>query len=252
MIDPSEKRERAMTARLKMIGLRAGGRFGRALGLMVLMLLLGGCATGGYGSGYGYPGQNQYPDQSYPDDRYGSQALAGTVEGVDLNGQRLLLTTQPSRYSGGGSRVEVFFDRNTRLFYQGREHAIEGLERGDVVRVDTVQSRGRLWARSIEVVHNVRDGYGGGQYGNELRGAVGYVDPRARVITLDRGGYGNSYGGGDTRMRYDDRTTVEYQGRRYRPEDLERGDLVRIQARQWGQNEWLAERIWVERSVRGR
>ncbi|HEY5612533.1 MAG TPA: hypothetical protein VIK70_02970, partial [Lysobacter sp.] len=74
----------------------------------------------------------------------------------------------------------------------------------------------------------------------------------ARVIELDRGGYGgSSYGGSRARVRYDERTVVEYQGRRYRPEDLERGDEVRIQARQLG-SEWLAERIWVERSARGR
>lgn len=221
-------------------------QFGRGLGLAAALVLLAGCATGGYGGA----GQGQYPGQSYPDDRYGSQALTGTVEGVDLNGQRLILSAQSSSY-GGNSRVEVFFDRNTRLYYQGQVQAIDGLERGDVVRVETAQSNGRLWARRIEVVRNVRDGYGGGEYGNELRGSVGYVDPRARVIELDRGGYGSSYGGNAGRVRYDERTVVEYQGRRYRPENLERGDLVRIQTRQLG-NEWLAERIWVERSVRER
>lgn len=221
---------------------------GRALGLVALLLLLAGCVSGGYGAG---PGQAGYPGQAYPDDR-GSQSLTGTVEGVDVNGQRLVLVAQRSSY-GGASRVDVYFDRNTRLLYQGRSVAVEGLERGDVVRVDAVQSAGRLWARNIEVVQNVRDRQGGGQYGdgNQLRGAIGYVDPRARVIELDRGGQGGSYGSSRARVRYDERTLVEYQGRRYRPEDLERGDEVRIQARQLG-NEWLAERIWVERSVRGR
>ena len=50
-------------------------------------------------------------------------------------------------------------------------------------------------------------------------------------------------------MVYDDRTTVEYQGRTYRPDNLQRGDIVRIQARQVGNNQWLAERIIVERSI---
>lgn len=234
--------------------------FRGALGLAAL-LLLSGCVTGGYGPGTGYPDQagypgqpypgqpypgQGYPGQAYPDDRRGSQSLTGTVEGVDLNGQRLSLVSQSTRYATG-SRVEVYFDRNTRLVYQGRVQDIAGLERGDVVRIDAVQSGNRLWARHIEVVQNVRDRQGGGQYGNELRGAIGYVDPRARVIEIDGGGYGANR----ARVRYDDRTVVEYQGRRYRPQDLERGDLVRIQARQQG-NEWLAERIWVERSVRGR
>ena len=56
------------------------------------------------------------------------------------------------------------------------------------------------------------------------------------------------YGGG-LQVAYDARTTVEYQGRSYRPENLQRGDLVRVQARQVGyNNQWLAERIYVERS----
>jgi len=229
---------------------------GRVLALAALLLLLGGCATGGYGPGAGYPGagypdQGRYPGQQYPDDRYGSQSLTATVDAVDPRSQRLLLVTQAA-YGARGSRVEVYYDRNTRMVYQGRAVAVEGLERGDVIRVQTAQSGGRLWARSIEVVHNVRDGAGGSQYGNELRGTVGYIDPRARTIQLDSGGYGGSYGGGSTRLRYDERTVVEYQGRRYRPEDLDRGDLVRVQARQIGGNEWLAERILVERSVRTR
>lgn len=226
-------------------------RTGRWLAPLAMLVLLAGCATGG---GYGYPGQGQpypgqsYPGQPYPGDpyggQYGSQSLTGTVDGVDLDGQRLILMTQSSSY--GGSRAEVYFDQNTRLFYQGQQHAIQGLERGDVVRVDAAQSGGRLWARTIEVVRNVRDGYGGDQYGgNELRGNVAHVDTRARTIELERGGsYGNT-----GRVRYDERTVVEFQGRRYRAEDLDRGDLVRIQVRRIG-NELLAERILVERSVR--
>ncbi|MEG3191841.1 hypothetical protein [Lysobacter sp. D1-1-M9] len=225
------------------------------------LALLAGCATG-IG---GFPGGQQYPGASGPG--YGANALVGTVERVDASYDRILLTAQPSQYQRG-SRVEVYFDQRTSLYYQGRQHPVAGLERGDVIRVDATQSRGRLWARSIEVVHNVRDGYRGGsgrgdhygpghggQYGNQLQGTVGYVDPRARVIELEAGGgYGRDYSGrhGDrARVRYDRNTTVEYRGRRYRPENLERGDLIRIQVRRWG-NDWLAEHIRVERSVRER
>lgn len=241
------------------------GPIARVLALATLLLVLAGCATGGFGTGTGtgYPGQSGYPGQQYPDDR--SQSIVGTVDGIDIRGQRLILLTQPQQ-GRRGARVEVYFDRNTRLYYQGRQVAMEGLERGDVVRAEIAQSSGRLFARNVEVIHNVRDGqrggqyggqygdqYGGGQqYGNELRGTVGFVDPRTRTIELQSAGRSGSYGAGSTRVRYDERTQVEYQGRRYRPEDLDRGDQVRIQARRTGNNELIAERIIVERSVRSR
>ena len=111
---------------------------------------------------------------------------------------------------------EVRYDRNTRLFHQGRELAVEGLERGDVVSIEVVESGRDAWARSIEVVRDVREapggydrGYGGGYDGRgggygrdggfdpgvadaDLRGAVSYVDARARLIRIDSGGVGGT------------------------------------------------------------
>lgn len=204
----------------------------RWLALAFAILLLAGCVSG-YGGGYGdgYPGQ-------------GSQRVLGTVQDVDPRYGRIVLTAD-DRHRDRTSRVALRFDRNTRLFYQGRQRAVTGLERGDRISVDTVRSGGELWARQIQVVHNVRDSHGGGYYGGDLRGAVTFVDPRARIIGLTRGGYS----GRREQVRYDGRTVVEYRGRRVRPEQLEAGDVVNIQARPWG-NDWLAERIQVERSVR--
>ena len=79
-----------------------------------------------------------------------------------LLGCLLLVGIDDSR-SYRQSRVEVFFDNNTRLYYQGRVYPVAGLERGDQVAIDAVQSNGRLWATRIEVVRNVRD-YGGYRY----------------------------------------------------------------------------------------
>jgi len=242
----------------------------RRLGIMLAMsvLLLAGCVSPGIpggtaGGGYGQPGTG-YPST------YGRQLL-GTVDAVDTRYGRILLLVDDPR-SGRGERREVRYDQRTRLFYQGREHAVEGLERGDVIRVEVADAGREPWARTIEVVRNVRDtGYGGGYrddgYGRdgyddrdyddrgyddrfgagpnqELSGQVAFVDERAQLISLDRVGYRNA-----TRLRFDSRTTVEYQGRSYRPENLERGDQVRVQVRPLGNNEWLAERILVERSA---
>ena len=221
--------------------------FTRGIGLIAATsaLLLAGCVTpGGYGTSY--PGGYGQPSPGYPSQQYGSQ-LQGTVESVDPRYNRILLVVDDPR-SGRTQRMEVRYDERTRLVYQGRESAIEGLERGDVIRFDAVQTGREVYARQIEVVRNVRDGgyggqYGGG-YGNDLRGSVALVDTRMRLIRLEGAGYGN-----DVQLAYDARTTVEYQGRSYRPENLQRGDIVRIQARQVGNNQWLAERIIVERSV---
>lgn len=213
-----------------------------------ILLLLTGCVTpGGYGSpgSYGSNGGYGQPAPSYPS-QYGSQygnQVQGTVDGVDPAYNRLYVVVGEQR-TGRAQRIQVRYDQRTRLFYQGRAQAIEGLERGDVIRMQVSQSGRELWAQSIEVVSNVRDGGYGGGNGNDLRGAVAAVDTRARLIRLDGAGYGN-----DVQLGYDARTTVEYQGRSYRPENLQRGDFVRIQARQVGNNLWLAERIVVERSV---
>ena len=214
----------------------------RRLGLVLatsVMLFIAGCVTpDGYGS---YPGGYGQPAPGYPS-QYDSQ-LQGTVEGVDSRYNRIVVIVDDPRTSRA-QRMEVRYDQRTRLFYQGRELPVDGLERGDVIRIDVAQSGRELFARSIEVVHNVRDGGYGGSYGNDLRGSVAFVDTRARLIRLDAGGYDNL----QVQVAYDARTTVEYQGQSYRPENLQRGDMVRIQARQVGNNQWLAERIIVERS----
>jgi hypothetical protein len=232
--------------------MKAISRYLRAGILLATLLVLAGCAT--------YPGGGGYPS-SYPGGSY-AQQIVGTVQDVDPNG-RLMLSEDSSGY--GGRSIEVYFDQRTPLHYQGRTHPVAGLERGDRIRVETDSSGGRLYARSIELIQNVRDsgygsggygsgGYGSGGYGSgstgDLRGTIAYVDTRTRLIELDRPGYGGGYEG-RVRVRYDDRTLVEYGGRTYRPEDLDRGDGVRIQARQAG-SEWWADRIWVEYNAGGR
>ncbi|GAA4858685.1 DUF5666 domain-containing protein [Luteimonas vadosa] len=207
-------------------------------------LLLAGCATpGGYGAPYPSGGYGQ----SVPN-QYGQQ-IVGTVESLDAYGDRIVLSVDQGGAGYGGRQLAVRYDQQTRLIYQGQAHPVEGLERGDVIRIDATQSGADWWARSIEVLRNVREsgGYGGG-YGNayeELRGTVGLVDTRYRTIRLDGAGYA-----GTTQVEYDHATVVEYQGRSYRPENLERGDLVRVQARRGNGGTWQAERITVERSAR--
>jgi len=144
---------------------------------LVAGLALAGCASLG-GSPYGgnpygssYPGGTSYPGNTYPgNDGYypggygnqqGTQRLVATVVDMDPRSGRLLLDAGDPR-SYQRQRVEVYFDNNTRLYYQGRVYPVTGLERGDVVSVNVVDSRGRMWATQIEVVRNVRES--GGYY----------------------------------------------------------------------------------------
>ena len=220
-------------------------RIRRGLGLLLAsgVLLLAACVSpGGHG---GHPGGYGQAPGRYPSSW--DHHVQGTVEGLDRSYGRILLVVDDAR-SGRAGRMEVRYDQRTRLYHQGREAAVEGLERGDVVRIDVAQSGRDLLARSVEVLRDVRDrGPGGGGIDayDDMRGTVAFVDTRVRLIGLGGDGYGR-----DRQLRYDSRTTVEYQGRLYRPEDLDRGDQVRIQARRLGNGEWLAERIVVERSVR--
>src|SRR5690606_487811 len=133
-----------------------------ALPALLASLALAGCATGGY-PGASYPGSS-YPGGVYDPggygSQYGSQRFIATVQGVDARNGRLLLDVGDPR-SSRMSRIEVLFDNRTVLVYQGRQYPMAGLERGDEISVEAVESRGRLWATRVDVVRNVRD-YGGG------------------------------------------------------------------------------------------
>ena len=96
------------------------------------------------------------------------------------------------------------------------------------------------------------DIFGGGNpdtQNYELRGTVDSVDTGTRSVYLrDVSGYNRSMlssGSGDSvRVYYDDRTPVSYQGQSYRPEDLERGDVVSVRVDESG-NSLVAESMTV-------
>ncbi len=72
---------------------------------------------------------------------------------------------------------------------------------------------------------------------SEIRGTVDSVDTSSRSIWLTNvtGYSGSSLSSGKTlRVYYDDQTSVEWQGRSYRPQDLERGDQVTVRVNQSG------------------
>lgn len=213
----------------------------RATFALATAALLAGCVgypVGGYGSPDGYG--------RYPDSGYGMQSVSGVVQGYDRSSGRLVLSTDAGGY--GGRSVEVWVDRGTRLFYQGREQDPSGLEPGDGVRIDVQDDGRRLWARTIEVTRNVRDGGGyPGGYGGAFEAAVRYVDLNRRLIEVTRGGYS----GRVEQVWFDERTRFEYRGQRVDARQLRPGDLVLIDARPAG-NGWHADVVRVTVDARSR
>src|SRR3954447_22362591 len=105
--------------------------------------------------------------------------------------------------------------------------------------------------------NGIGDIFGGGNNTNnayQIRGTVDSVDANSRSIYLTNvSGYNsnlNTGGSSSVRVYYDDRTTLNYQGRTYRPDQLERGDEVTVNVNQNG-NQLIAETMDVTYNTRG-
>src|SRR5688572_21674748 len=87
-------------------------------------------------------------------------------------------------------------------------------------------------------IGDILGGGTGNQSSYDISGTVDAVDLNTRSIYLTNvSGYNKNLmgtGGNTVRVYYDDQTTVSYQGKNYRPQDLERGDQVRIRAGESG------------------
>jgi hypothetical protein len=57
--------------------------------------------------------------------------------------------------AGSGSRTIVNYDTNASVYVNGRNEAVNGLERGDVIEVQVARDGSTLWARSMTLVRDV-------------------------------------------------------------------------------------------------
>lgn len=93
-------------------------------------------------------------------------------------------------------------------------------------------------------------GSGSADQRSDVRGTVVEVDTRNQLIQLDVATINNLI---DERrgsvIYYDGDTVVEYEGRTYRPEDLERGDEISVVGSNVS-SRYVASRITVLRNVR--
>lgn len=90
---------------------------------------------------------------------------------------------------------------------------------------------------------SIADVLAGGLYGSNVTGEIRSIDTRRQEIQLSLGWSGNE------RIRYDNRTEVVYQQRRYSVRDLDVGDYVQVQLDD-SRNQPIATRIYVQESAR--
>lgn len=186
---------------------------------------------------------------------YRSGDVQGSVERVNTRDRYIVVDPEGTEYRynlrNGDSNGEVvlYYDDRTTVEHQGQTYRPEDLEVGDRILASVDQSGDRLFVQDIEVLRDVttggvRDGVGA----SELRGTVGYVDTRGRTLEITPSSYGSGFSSGRSGevvvVHYDDQTTVEFEGRRYSPENLERGDVVEVELRDLG-SQLLAREILV-------
>ena len=235
------------------------------LAAIIAAAVLTGCGSSGVGDVLGGP-RSGGSNGRYDPYNQNAGDVQGTVRSVDTRNRLIVVDSEDSRYNlrnGNGDReVVVYYDDRTTVEHGGRTYRPEDLERGDRIRADVEATGDRLVAQQIEVVYDVSSGgsdTGDSRddlYTSDLRGTIRYVDTRNRTLELETSRYGSGfapegssssdrYGSGDVVVvSYDAQTVVEYQGRRYEPENLERGDRVEVDVRDSGGRR-LAERIVV-------
>jgi Domain of unknown function (DUF5666) len=215
--------------------------------------LLAAAFLAGCGPEY-YPG-----DQRYPEGAYGRTGEPGDVRGTvaSVNPRERLIYIDEGDGDRGGDQVVLSYDDGTTVRYQGRTFRPEDLDRGDRIQVSVDHDDdGRLVAESIDVLYDVSQGgpppggYGdrrrdrGEDRDSGLRGIIRSIDTDAQTLEIDRSGE-------RVTVSYDDHTPVRFQGSLYSPDNLERGDEVRIRVHDYD-GRLFAQEIDVVRDRRSR
>ncbi|HUP21952.1 MAG TPA: DUF5666 domain-containing protein [Thermoanaerobaculia bacterium] len=218
--------------------------------LTPLLAALAFTACGSLGGIFGGPADTSPSDRSRVNtDR---ADLRGTVVEVNTSARRITLDADSASSSTHNLQRErgertVYYDERTVVEFAGETHRPENLERGDEVNVRFTRQTDSNVAERITVLHDVRAS-GTGAYDADLptqvRGTVGTVNTGDRLIEVDQ-----TQGDRGTLVYYDERTVVHFDGREYKPENLERGDEIRVTG-QRHDNRFLADTITVERDIR--
>ncbi len=232
--------------------------------VLIAAALLTGCGSMGVGDilGGGSDTGTYDPYNSASD-------VQGTVERVDTR-NRLIVVDSDTEYRSNlrngdnryGNEVVLYYDERTSVAYGGQTYNPADLEVGDRIRADVEQTGDRLMAEQIEVLRDASTGsssagtntggIGGDLRSDELRGTVRYLDTRNRTLEVEPSRYSSNFSTGrstgqsnnNVLVYYDAETIVEFEGQRYSPENLERGDVVEVEVRELG-GRLVAEEILV-------
>jgi len=217
---------------------------------LVAGLLLTGCdAWSGYRHVPYEPGNQPAPEAAgdhhapYGVTEHHARAVRGTVERVDPGAHVIVL--QPGQEERG--ELVLSYDDDTKVEYHGQRYRPENLERGDRIDAAVERTPDGFSALAIQVTYDASSGEGQEDQGREataeLRGVVRSNDTDEQTVEIQPAG--PRHGPSDVVVvHYDDETVVEFQGRRYGPENLERGDAVEIELRD-ARGEPTANRILV-------
>lgn len=225
--------------------------------------LLAGCGSSGIGDILGGDDRNDPYEQSIDNVR-------GTVESVNTRDRTIVVDAESTSYRSnlrnGDDEIVLAYDDRTTVEFQGRTFRPEDLEPGDRILAEvspSYRSSSTPLVEEIQVLHDVSGGIGDNDdydsndsiVDRELRGTVRYIDTRDRTVEIATSSRGFTTGttgqSGVVVVHYDSQTVVEFEGRRYQPENLERGDEVEIEIRDVG-GRLLAEEILVVADARSR
>ncbi len=229
------------------------------LAALVAALVLTGCGSSGIGDILG--GGTNTGGGTSTNDPYNQNInnVRGTVERVNETERYIVVdseSTTSNLRNGGDDEMVLYYDDRTTVEFQGRTFTPDDLEAGDRILADVDSNGSRLMVEEIQVLYDVTsntsdDDYDNDPYDNddnddydtrtqELRGTVRYVDTRDKTLELEP----STGRTGLVVVHYDTNTIVEFEGRRYQPENLERGDRVEVEVRELN-GRMIAEEILV-------
>ncbi|MFN0316732.1 MAG: DUF5666 domain-containing protein [Burkholderiales bacterium] len=178
-------------------------------------------------------------------------SVSGTVRSVDAQARTLTVDTGNASQHNlrNGERTVLTYDGATVVEYQGQKsYNPQDLEAGDRIEVQAERNATLLLARHIKVISSVSGGSGpSGAANTAWEGIVRLVNTGTRTIEVAQPGR-EQY---PVIVYYDANTRVDFQGRSYRPEDLERDDAVEVTTHRSG-NQLIADQIVVLRDAGSR